>query len=129
MFAKTIGDGGAMLAFGLWLFGLLVLRPVRGRVQKGLVLVQVAADGRCDRGHGGVHLGSLLSLPATPQGIDVGGFLWDAHRPAAHGTDVAGGRLTVIGLGLAAVRTGDRRALAISTVMGLAGGADSSSSP
>ncbi len=123
-FAKTIGDGGAMLAFGLWLFGLLVLRPVRGRVQKGLVLVQVAAMAVATAGTVLYIVGSLLSLPATPQGIDVGGFL-DGTRIGQLLTarTLLGVALTVIGLGLA-VRWGDRRALAISTAMGAgAGGA------
>ncbi len=121
-FAKTIGDGGAMLAFGLWLFGLLVLRPVRGQVQRGLVLAQVASMAVATVGTVLYIVGSLLSLPATPQGIDVGGFL-DGTRigqllTARTLLEVG---VAAIGLGLV-VRSGDRLAVATSTVLGVGSG-------
>ena len=43
VFAKTLGYGGAMLVFGLWVVGALVLRPVRGRWPPGLLLGQLGA--------------------------------------------------------------------------------------
>jgi copper transport protein len=75
VFAKTIGDGGAMLAFGLWFFGGLVMRPIRGRVPVGLGLVQVASLVGAAVGPVILVWVSLVSLPASPQGPDVGGFL------------------------------------------------------
>ena len=64
VFGKTIGDGGAMLAFGLWLFGLAVMRPVRGRLPAGLVLVQVVA--LVAAAAGAIVL--IVGRPAVPAG-------------------------------------------------------------
>jgi copper transport protein len=67
VFAKTIGYGGAMLAFGLWVVGGLVLRPVRGRWPPGLLLGQVGA------------------LLATAVGAALFAWLAVADLPAAPG--------------------------------------------
>ena len=79
VFGKTIGDGGAMLAFGLWLFGLAVMRPVHGRMPAGLVLVQVVALVAAAIGALVLIWVGLVSLPASTSGLDVGGFLFDSR--------------------------------------------------
>ena len=93
VFGKTIGDGGAMLAFGLWLFGLAVMRPVRGRLPAGLVLVQVVAWWPPRAGAIVLIWVGLVSLPATASGLDVGGFLFGSRiGQLLHGTHGPGGR-------------------------------------
>ncbi|MFI5262383.1 MAG: copper resistance CopC/CopD family protein [Candidatus Limnocylindrales bacterium] len=123
VFAKTIGDGGPMLAFGLWIFGLLVLVPVRGRIPGGLVLAQVA--GMVAGAVGAVLLiwVSLVSLPASPQGPDLVGFLFGtrigqlltARTALAVGAWVLG--LILVG------RHGDRRTALVSALLGVSGAA------
>ncbi|HTS14753.1 MAG TPA: copper resistance protein CopC [Candidatus Sulfotelmatobacter sp.] len=116
-FAKTFGDGAGMLAFGLLFFGLLVLRPVRGRVPGGLVQVQVVALLVAAGGTALYIVASLLALPATLAGIDVGGFL------ATHIGTILLLRIGVAvvaalaGLGLAGLR-GRRRTVVASGVLG-----------
>jgi copper transport protein len=123
VFGKTIGDGGALLAFGLWLFGLAVVRPARGRMPGGLVLVQVASLVAAAGGAMVLIWVGLVSLPATPAGLGVGGFLFGSR---------IGELLTIrtvvalvawlIGLGLAG-RVGARRTGLVSGLLGIVGAA------
>lgn len=124
VFGKTIGDGGAMLAFGLWLFGLAVMRPVRGRITAGLVLVQVVALVAAAAGAIVLTWVGLVSLPASTTGLDVGGFLFDSRigQLLAMRTVLAVGAW-IIGL-LLVGRTGASRTASVSTLLGAAGAAE-----
>jgi len=124
VFGKTIGDGGAMLAFGLWLFGLAVMRPVRGRLPAGLVLVQVVALVAAAAGAIVLIWVGLVSLPATTAGLDVGGFLFGSRigQLLAMRTALAIGAW-IMGLVLVG-RTGANRSGPVSTLLGAAGAAE-----
>jgi methionine-rich copper-binding protein CopC len=123
VFGKTIGDGGAMVAFGLWLFGLTVMRPVRGRIPGGLVLVQVASLVAAAGGAIVLIWVGLVSLPATPAGLDVGGFLFGSRiGQLLTIRTIVGIAAWLIGLGVAG-RAGARRTGLVSGVMGIVGAA------
>ena len=124
VFGKTIGDGGALLAFGLWLFGLVVMRPVHGRMPAGLVLVQVVALVAAAIGAIVLIWVGLVSLPASTSGLDVGGFLFDSRigQLLAMRTVLAIAAW-IVGL-LLVGRAGASRAGLVSALLGAAGAAE-----
>ncbi|MGZ6294647.1 MAG: copper resistance CopC/CopD family protein [Candidatus Limnocylindrales bacterium] len=73
VFGKTLGYGGAMLAFGLWIVGALVLLPVRGRWPPGLLLGQAAALLGAAAGAATLAWVEVSSLPAQPPVTDANG--------------------------------------------------------